>query len=82
MAFYPKDSVIEQKCNSVGMAEGVYQFCDSLLSEEYREKTSQTIFMDCCCLVEKEVEENIWIFIKVGFEPEPKYNLSLDENGE
>lgn len=33
MAYFPTEAPVEQKCNTVGMAEGVYEFSRSLQTE-------------------------------------------------
>lgn len=57
---------IEQKCNTVGMAEGVFSFCHSL-TEPSTERVPgwQTIVMEEGVLILSEVEEDIWIFIRL-----------------
>lgn len=30
LCYWPEEVALEQKCNTVGMAEGVYSFCKSL----------------------------------------------------
>lgn len=33
IAYHPHNVELEQKCNTVGMAEGVYSFCHGFLNE-------------------------------------------------
>lgn len=61
------------------MAEGVYSFCQSLISLEEKEEKErefgwQTISMDECTIILSEVEEDIWIFVKLEHERENSYN--------
>ena len=42
IAYHPKELPLEQKCNSVGMAEGVYNFCHTLLAGPQEEESETT----------------------------------------
>jgi hypothetical protein len=87
VAYHPHTVELEQKCNSVGMAEGVYSFCQAMRGAEGEGKGEgggkgewkgeaggwQTILMDRCTLILSEVEENVWVFVKLEHEEESKY---------
>jgi hypothetical protein len=38
LIYWPENVPIEQKCNTVGMAEGVFNFCASLFTVESKEE--------------------------------------------
>ena len=96
MAYWPPDVPLEQKCNTVGMAEGVYSFCKTLrvgkertapetepdpLTGKPKERGWQTIDMDECTLVLSEVEEGIWLFMRLDHLAEQQFRrLSGDED--
>jgi hypothetical protein len=69
------------------MAEGVFSFCDSLITPDKTEQRTpgwQTIFMEECVLILSEVEEDIWIFVRLEYDPESHYGRSPSpdpENG-
>ena len=54
------------------MAEGVFEFSRSLMTEVERESQDSnhrqmTVFMDNCGLVWREVETDIWLFLKLQY---------------
>jgi hypothetical protein len=59
LIYWPKSMPIEQKCNTVGMAEGVFSFCHSLLTPDLKQEGKtfgwQTIVMEECVLILSEV---------------------------
>jgi hypothetical protein len=52
------------------MAEGVFEFMRSLLGEEEAQSTPRQmiVLMDNCCLISKEYEKDVWVFLKLQYE--------------
>jgi hypothetical protein len=55
------------------MAEGVFSFCQALTHQNETNEQArgwQTIVMEECVLILSEVEEDIWIFVRLEHDPE------------